>query len=106
MKTPHAPKIPKHKGGKLLEVAQKEARATSGQNPGQFLPRGADNRDIIIERLQRQLVELTHIMVDNKLMRLTETVAPSQTEGRIMEPTLPPREGPGQVAIENSRECG
>ncbi|GFZ09787.1 hypothetical protein Acr_21g0003860 [Actinidia rufa] len=35
METPHAPKTPGRRGGKLLEDAQRDAKATSGQNPRQ-----------------------------------------------------------------------
>ena len=66
--------------------------ASSGQNPSQLLPRRADSRDITIKRLQRQLAELTQIMVDNRLTRLAKTAAPSQIEGRNREPTLSPQE--------------
>ncbi|GFY95352.1 hypothetical protein Acr_10g0007370 [Actinidia rufa] len=48
---PHTPKIPVHRGGKLLEDAQRVAKATSRQNPGRLLPEGLDSRDITIERL-------------------------------------------------------
>ncbi|GFS36490.1 hypothetical protein Acr_00g0046270 [Actinidia rufa] len=73
--TPHAPKIPGCKGGKLLADAQRAAGVTSGQNPGRLLPKGEDNRDIIIEFLQRQLGELTQIMVDSRLMKLVKATA-------------------------------
>ena len=51
--TPYTPKTPGHREGKLLEDAQRVARATSRQNPSQLLLRGADSRDITIECLQR-----------------------------------------------------
>ena len=70
--TPHVPKTPTHRGGKLLEDAQRAAMAIFGQNPGQLLPGGTNSRDITIERLQRQLAELTQIMVYSRLMRLVE----------------------------------
>ncbi|GFZ14411.1 hypothetical protein Acr_24g0006010 [Actinidia rufa] len=91
--TPYAPKTPGHRGGKLLEDAQKTVGATSRQNPSRLLLRGEDSRDVIIEHLQRQLIKLTQIMVDSKLMRPVEAAAPRQTEGQIKELTLPPREG-------------
>ena len=57
--TPHEPKTLGHRGGKLLEDAQRAARATSRCNPSRLLPRGVDSQDITIECLQRQLAELT-----------------------------------------------
>ena len=60
------PKTPGRRGGKLLEDAQRAVKATSRQNPGQLLFGGADNRDITIERIQRQLAELTWLMVNGK----------------------------------------
>ena len=56
--TPHVPKIPRRKGGKLLDDAQRGAKATSRQNPGRLLPRGVDSRDITIQHLQTQLAEM------------------------------------------------
>ena len=43
--TLHAPKTPGRRGGKLLDDAQKGAKATSGQNLGWLLLGGEDNRD-------------------------------------------------------------
>ncbi|GFS32725.1 hypothetical protein Acr_00g0024210 [Actinidia rufa] len=90
--TPHAPKIPGHKGGKLLEDGQRVVGATFGQNPSQLLLGGENSCDITIKLLQRQLAELTQIMFDNTLMGPAEAVAPGQTKGQIKESTLPPRE--------------
>ena len=60
--TPNAPKTLAHRDGKLLEDAQTAAGVVSRQNPSQLLPKGADNHDITIECLQRQLAELTQIV--------------------------------------------
>ncbi|GFS34533.1 hypothetical protein Acr_00g0034510 [Actinidia rufa] len=87
--TSHAPKIPGHRGGKLLEDGQRMVGAIFGQNPSQLLLGREDSCDITIELLQRQLAELTQIMVDNTLMGPVEAVAPGKTKGRIKEPTLP-----------------
>ena len=62
METPHAPKTPGPRDGKLLEDVQRAAGAISRQNPSRLLPGEADSHDITIERLQRQLAELTQIV--------------------------------------------
>ena len=76
--TPHAPKIPGHRGVKLLKDVQRATRATFGRDPCQLLPRGENDRDITIYCLQRQLAELTQIMVDNRLMKPIEVVVLGQ----------------------------
>ena len=55
--TPYAPKTLGGRGAKLLDDAQRKARATSKQNPSRLLLRGADSRDIAIQRLKTQLAK-------------------------------------------------
>ncbi|GFS37695.1 hypothetical protein Acr_00g0053490 [Actinidia rufa] len=89
----HAPKTPWCRGGKLLEDAQRVAKATSGQKPGRLLPGGADSRDIIIERLQRQLAELTQLMVNSRPTRSGREgeARPSWPKNKVL--TQNPQEG-------------
>ena len=68
-KPPHVPKMLGDRGGKLLADAQRVAKATSKQRSGQLSPEGEDDQDITIERLQAQLMEMVHILVDNQLMK-------------------------------------
>ena len=91
--TPYALKTLGRRGGKLLDDAQRVAKATSGQNSSSSLPGGADSRDIIIKCLQIQLAKMTQILVDNKLVMPSKTTALAQNEDKIKEPTLPPRQG-------------
>ena len=69
---PHAPRTPRDREAKLLDDAQRMAKATSKQRPGWLLPEGVDSCDITIKRLQNQLAEMTQILVDNKLMKPTQ----------------------------------
>ncbi|GFS42836.1 pleckstrin homology (PH) domain-containing protein [Actinidia rufa] len=44
-------------------------KATSKQRQGRLPPRGRDDRDITIGRLQAQLMQIAQFLVDNRLMR-------------------------------------
>ena len=91
--TTHTPKTLGHRGSKLLDDAQRVAKATSGQNLGRLLPRRADSQDISIQRLQTQLAKMAQILIDNRTMKLAQVAGAGQSEVRIKEPTLTPWEG-------------
>ena len=57
------------KGAKILVNTQRTAKATSKQRPSRLLPKGGDNRDITIKRLQTQIAKMAQILVDNRLMK-------------------------------------
>ncbi|XP_057510747.1 uncharacterized protein LOC130793111 [Actinidia eriantha] len=65
---PHVPRTPGDRGGKLLDDAQRTAKATSKQRLGRLPPGGRDDRDVAIERLQTQLTQMAQILVENRLM--------------------------------------
>ncbi|GFS36781.1 hypothetical protein Acr_00g0048000 [Actinidia rufa] len=79
---------PGDRWAKLLANAQRTAKATSRQRPGQLLPEGEDSQDITIKCLQTQLAKIAQILVNNKLMKPTHAV-----EGRSKRLKVPPREG-------------
>ncbi|GFY94695.1 hypothetical protein Acr_10g0000800 [Actinidia rufa] len=60
--------MPGDRGGKLLDDAQRAAKATSKQKPSRLPQEGRDDRDITIGRLQAQLTQMAQILVDNQLM--------------------------------------
>ncbi|GFZ14402.1 hypothetical protein Acr_24g0005920 [Actinidia rufa] len=66
--TPHVPRTPGDRGGKLLADAQRAVKATSKQRLGQLPPGGRDDRDVTIGQLQAQLTQMAQILVDNRLM--------------------------------------
>ena len=66
---PHPPRTPGDRRPKLLDVAKRMAKATSKQRPGQLFLEGKDSQDITIKRMQAQLTEMAHILVDNRLMK-------------------------------------
>ena len=65
----HASKTSGDRGAKLLADAQRAAKATSKQTPGRLILKGEDSQDITIKCLHTQLVELTQILIDNKLIK-------------------------------------
>ncbi|GFZ08576.1 hypothetical protein Acr_20g0003840 [Actinidia rufa] len=70
---PHVSRTLGDRGGKLLADAQRAAKATSKQRQGQLPPEGRDDRDVIIGRLQAQLMQMAQILVDNQLMQPDQT---------------------------------
>ena len=65
----YASRTPCDKKAKLLDDAQRTAKATFKWRPGRLLLEGRDSRDITIKHLQAQLTEMTQILADNKLMK-------------------------------------
>ena len=67
------------------------AKATTKQKPSQLLPKGGDNWDITIKRLQAQMAEMTRILVDNILTKLPQIVEVGPSKGRSGGLKDPPR---------------
>ncbi|GFZ15618.1 hypothetical protein Acr_25g0000270 [Actinidia rufa] len=83
---PHVTRTPGDRGGKLLVDAQRTAKATSKQKPGRLSPSGRDDRDVTIGRLQAQLTQMAHILVDNRLMGpvQVDNIQSSKTRSGVM----------------------
>ncbi|GFY85180.1 hypothetical protein Acr_03g0019540 [Actinidia rufa] len=85
--------ITKQQPFRQSRTSQDGQGATSRQNPGRLLPGGGDNWDITIQHLQTQLAEMTHILIDNRLMKSAQAVDADPSEDRTKEPNPPPRAG-------------
>ena len=55
---------------------------SSGQIPSRLLLKGEESQNITLKRLQTQLVEMTQILVDNRLMKPTQMVERGSSEER------------------------